>query len=411
MRRLEPTEEEATDLEDLPWPTGARQPEAPELSIVLPCLNEARTLGRCIAKAQEAIARHHLNAEIIVADNGSSDGSDDIARRLGARLVRVKRKGYGAALMAGINAARGELVLIGDADDSYDFSAIYPFVERLREGWDLAMGCRLPSGGGSIAPGAMPWKHRWLGNPALSGLGRLFFRSPVTDFHCGMRGFRREAYQTLGLRTTGMEFASEMVVKATLQGLRITEIPITLHPDGRGRRPHLRSWRDGWRHLRFMLLYSPAWLFLIPGGAMVLAGAAVSAILLTGGLCIGRVGFDTSTLLVAAMTLILGYQVIIFGLASKTFAVSEGLRPPDPRLDRLYRIVNLEMGIFAGLALVCGGLSALVAALLYWQRHGFGGIDYSVSQRMIIPGVTAIVVGLQTVFSSFLLSVFGLARK
>ena len=411
MRRLLPTEEQTDSPEDLPWATGAQQSHAPELSIVLPCLNEARTLGRCIAKAQEAIARHGLRAEIIVADNGSSDGSDEIARRGGARLVRVKQKGYGAALMAGINAVRGEFVVIGDADDSYDFSALYPFVEKLRQGWDLAMGCRLPRGGGVIAPGAMPWKHRWIGNPALSALGRLFFRSGITDFHCGMRGFRRDAYQSLGLQTTGMEFASEMVVKATLHGLRITEVPITLHPDGRGRRPHLRTWRDGWRHLRFMLLYSPAWLFLAPGGAMLFAGSAVSGVLLTGAVRIGGIGFDTSTLLVSAMTVVLGYQVIVFGLASKVFAISEGLRPRDPRLDRLYRFVKLEVGIVAGLFFVCGGLGCLGAALWYWKSHGFRAIDYSVSQRMVIPGVTAIVLGLQTVFSSFLLSVFGLARK
>ena len=411
MRKFHPIAEPLSESQDLPWFTGARQAEAPEVSIVLPCLNEARTLGRCIAKAKEAIERHRLQAEVIVADNGSMDGSDEIARSSGARLVRVKRKGYGAALMAGINAARGRFVIIGDADDSYDFSAIYPFVEKLREGWDLAMGCRLPRGGGSIAPGAMPWKHRWLGNPVLSALGRLFFRSAVTDFHCGLRGFRREAYQSLGLRTTGMEFASEMVVKATLQGLRITEIPITLHPDGRGRRPHLRSWRDGWRHLRFMLLYSPDWLFLIPGGAMLLAGTAVSAILITGGVRIGNVGFDTSTLLVSAMTVILGYQVIIFGIASKSFAISEGLRPSDARLDRMYKVINLEVGIAAGLVLVFAGVGCLLAALLYWKSHGFGALNYSVSQRIIIPGVTAVVIGLQTVFSSFLLSVFGLSRR
>src|SRR5215471_4290050 len=411
MRKLHPIAEALSESQDLPWGTGTRQAEAPELSIVLPCLNEARTLGRCIAKAEDAIERHRLQAEIIVADNGSTDGSDQIARRSGARLVRVKRKGYGAALMAGINAARGQFVTMGAADDSYDYEAIYPFVATLREGWDLAMGCRLPSGGGTIAPGAMPWKHRWLGNPALSGLGRLFFRSSVTDFHCGLRGFRRDAYLGLDLRTTGMEFASEMIVKATLHGLRVTEIPITLYKDGRDRRPHLRSWRDGWRHLRFMLLYSPAWLFIIPGGALLLVGSVVSAILVAGAVHVGAIGFDTSTLLVSAMTVILGYQVIVFGLISKVFAISEGLRPPDPLLDRMYRKVNLEVGIAAGLVLVAAGFASLLGALLYWRNHGFGPLDYSVSQRIIIPGVTAIVLGLQTVFSSFLLSVFGLARK
>ncbi len=404
MRKLESTNA-------VQWSAPSRDVESPEVSIVLPCLNEARTLAICIGKAQAAIERHSLKAEIIVADNGSTDGSDQIARRCGARLIQVAEKGYGAALMAGIDAARGEFVIMGDADDSYDFGSIYPFVERLREGWDLAMGCRLPSGGGTIAPGAMPWKHRWLGNPVLSALGRLFFRSEVTDFHCGLRGFRRDAYRGLDLHTTGMEFASEMIVKATLRGLRITEIPITLHKDGRDRAPHIRSWRDGWRHLRFMLLYSPAWLFVIPGGVLLMLGTVVSAILVAGAVHIGSIGFDTSTLLVASMTVILGYQVIVFGIISKVFAISEGLRPPDPLLERMYRVVNLEVGIAAGLMLVLGGFASLLGALFYWRSHGFGPLDYSVSQRIIIPGVTAIVLGLQTVFSSFLLSVFGLARK
>jgi glycosyltransferase involved in cell wall biosynthesis len=411
MRKLERTGGASVATRAVSWKAPSVEVDAPELSIVLPCLNEARTIGTCIGKARAAIEEHGLRAEIIVADNGSTDGSEEIASRAGARVVHAAAKGYGAALMAGIDAARGEFVIMGDADDSYDFGAIYPFVETLRAGWDLAMGCRLPSGGGTITPGAMPWKHRWLGNPALSGLGRLFFRSSVTDFHCGLRGFRREAYLALDLRTTGMEFASEMIVKATLHGLRITEIPITLHKDGRDRRPHLRSWRDGWRHLRFMLLYSPAWLFLIPGGALLLVGSVVSAILVAGAVHVAGIGFDTSTLLVSAMTVILGYQVIVFGIISKVFAISEGLRPPDPLLDRMYRKVNLEVGIAAGVVLVVAGFASLLGALLYWRSHGFGPLDYSVSQRIIIPGVTAIVLGLQTVFSSFLLSVFGLARK
>jgi hypothetical protein len=257
----------------------------------------------------------------------------------------------------------------------------------------------------------MPWKHRWLGNPVLSALGRLFFRSRVTDFHCGLRGFRRAAYQALDLQTTGMEFASEMIVKATLHGLRITEIPITLHKDGRDRPPHLRSWRDGWRHLRFMLLYSPSWLFLIPGAVLLALGTVVSATLVGGAVHIHGIGFDTSTLLVAAMTVILGYQVVVFGIISKVFAISEGLRPPDPLLDRVCRFVNLEVGIAAGLFLVLGGFGSMLGALLYWRGHGYGALNYSVSQRIIIPGVTGIVLGLQTMFSSFLLSVFGLARK
>jgi hypothetical protein len=411
MSKLQPRGGVVGGAAALRWVEQSPERKTPEVSIVLPCLNEAQTLGVCIAKAKATIEKHRLNAEIIVADNGSTDASEEIARRSGARVVQATRKGYGAALMAGIEAAAGEFVIIGDADDSYDFGAIYPFIEKLREGWDLAMGCRLPGGGGTIAPGAMPWKHRWLGNPVLSALGRLFFRSRVTDFHCGLRGFRRAAYLALDLQTTGMEFASEMIVKATLHGLQITEIPITLHKDGRDRPPHLRSWRDGWRHLRFMLLYSPAWLFLIPGAVLLVIGTVVSATLVVGAVHIHGIGFDTSTLLVAAMTVILGYQVVVFGVISKVFAISEGLRPPDPLLDRGCRVVNLEVGIAAGLFLVLAGFGSLLGALLYWRSHGYGVLNYSVSQRLIIPGVTGIVLGLQTMFSSFLLSVFGLARK
>jgi glycosyltransferase involved in cell wall biosynthesis len=382
-----------------------------EISIVMPCLNEARTLPACIEKALRAIRDHGLAAEVIVADNGSDDGSAEIAQRLGARVVHVAERGYGAALLAGIEAARAPYVIMGDADDSYDFGAIVPFLERLRAGDDLVMGCRLPSGGGTILPGAMPWKHRWLGNPALSAIGRRLFHCPVTDFHCGLRGFRRDFVLSLDLRTTGMELASEMVIKSTIRRGRISEVPITLYPDGRGRAPHLRSWRDGWRHLRFMMLMSPRWLFLVPGLLLVVAGAVVCAALLPGPLHFSWIGFDTSTMLVGAMMLLLGFQVIVYAFFSRLFAVSEGLLPPDPLLNKIFRYVTLETGIIAGSTAALGGLLLLIYATVLWGQHGFGPIDYSKSQRIVIPAVTAIIVGVQIVFSSFFLSMLGLRRR
>src|ERR1700674_6097231 len=280
-----------------------------ELSVVMPCLNEAATVGICVKKAIEALDRHRIRGEVIIADNGSSDGSQQIAREMGARVVNVERRGYGSALQSGIAAAHGQFVLMGDADDTYDFSQLDQFVAKLREGYDLVMGNRFR---GKILPGAMPALHRYLGNPVLTGLGRLFFKSPVGDFHCGLRAFRKDAIEELGLRTLGMEFASEMVVKATAFGLRITEIPTTLAPDRRDRAPHLRTWRDGWRHLRFLLLYSPRWLFLYPGMALFVLGAVVGALLLPGPVMIGNVGFDVSTMMFAAMAILIGFQSIVF---------------------------------------------------------------------------------------------------
>jgi glycosyltransferase involved in cell wall biosynthesis len=377
----------------------------------MPCLNEAKTLPLCIGKALRAIEEQNVTAEIVVADNGSTDGSIEIAERLGARVVPVSERGYGAALLAGIEASRGMFVIMADADDSYDFGAIAPFLARLRAGDDLVMGCRLPAGGGTIMPGAMPWKHRWLGNPVLSAIGRRLFRSPVTDFHCGMRAFRRDFVLSLDLRTTGMEFASEMVIKATLSGGRIAEVPITLYPDGRGRPPHLRSWRDGWRHLRFMLLMSPRWLFLVPGFAMFFLGGLVCVVLLPGPFFVGRTGLDTSTMLVGAMTLILGFQVIIYALFSRIFAVTIGLLKPDRRMEQAYKYITLETGIVAGATSAIGGLALLAWATLMWARQGFGPLDYSRSQRIVIPAVTAIILGMQIIFSSFFLSVLGLRRR
>lgn len=294
----------------------------PEVSIVIPCLNEAETLGDCIQKAQEAIQEHDLQAEIVVADNGSRVGSPEIVRALGARVVHAQGKGYGAALMAGIEAARGGYIVMADADGSYDLAAIFPFVEKLRDGYDLVMGCRFPRSRGRIMSGAMPWSHRWIGNPVLSGLGRMFFRSRVLDFHCGLRAFRRDMIAALDLRTTGMEFASEMVIKATLKGMRIAEIPITLYQDLRTRPPHLRRWRDGWRHLRFMPLYSASWLFLNLGFVFFLLGATSGSVLLVGPVQIMGIGFDTNTLLVSTMVILVGFKLMVFAFFTRVFAAA-----------------------------------------------------------------------------------------
>ena len=387
---------------------GGERDETPELSVVMPCLNEAETLEVCIAKASRALAELNLAGEIIVADNGSTDGSQGIASKMGARLVSAEAKGYGSALMAGISAARGRFIIMGDADDSYDFSELKPFVEKLRSGYDLVMGNRFKGG---IAPGAMPALHRYLGNPVLTAIGRLFFHSPAGDFHCGLRGFHKAAVMKMDLRTTGMEFASEMVVKATLQKMRIAEVPVTLSPDGRSRRPHLRRWRDGWRHLRFLLLYSPRWLFLYPGLLLMLGGLVAGSWLLSGPIYIGRVGFDVQTLLYAAVSVVIGFQAMIFALFTKVFAISEGLLPEDPRINKLFQTVTLERGIITGIVLVLGGLAGSIYAVSFWDENAFGPLDPSKTLRIIIPSITALIVGCQTILSSFFLSVLVLRRR
>ncbi len=380
----------------------------PELSIVMPCLDEAETLGICIEKARGALDAHGIAGEIIVADNGSTDGSQEIATRLGARVVPIEQRGYGSALMGGIAAARGRFVIMGDADDSYDFSGLMPFLERLREGYDLVMGNRFQGG---IEPGAMPALHRYLGNPVLTGIGRLFFPSPCGDFHCGLRGFRKDAVMKLGLQTTGMEFASEMVVKATLLGLRITEVPTTLSPDGRSRAPHLRSWRDGWRHLRFLLLYSPRWLFLYPGAALMLAGLLLGLWILPGAKTVGGVTFDVNTLLYAAAAIFIGFQSVVFAVFTKIYAINEGLLPEDPRLNRLFRFVTLETGLVVGALLVLVGLAASVYAVSDWGAQSFGELDPQQTLRVIVPAIVALTLGFQIMLSSFFLSVLGLSRR
>jgi glycosyltransferase involved in cell wall biosynthesis len=383
--------------------------ETIEVSVVMPCLNEAETLEACIRKAQRALLEANIAGEIIVADNGSSDGSIEIAQRLGAQVVKVQDKGYGNALMSGIAAARGKFIVMGDADDSYDFAHIPRFVEQLRRGSDLVMGNRFRGG---IEKGAMPPLHQYFGNPALTRLGRLFFRNRnVGDFYCGLRGFRKQAYERMGLRTTGMEFATEMVVKATLLKMRVAEVPTTLSPDGRSRPPHLRTWRDGWRTLRFFLLYSPRWLFLYPGLGLMLLGTLLGAWLLPAPRTVAAVTFDVHTLLYAAVFVLLGFQAIAFAVFTKLFAISEGLHPPDPTLDKAFRYITLEVGLLAGALLILAGLGVSVYAVGFWQSRHFGPLDYAQTLRLVIPASLFLTLGGQTVFASFFLSVLGLRRK
>jgi len=395
----------STDLSTVAYGDVAIPKSKIELSVVMPCLNEAETLDTCISKAQRAMQESNIVGEVVIADNGSTDGSQEIAKRLGARVVDVQEKGYGSALKGGIAAARGRYVIMGDADDSYDFLDIPRFLDQLRGGHDLVMGNRFKGG---IMPGAMPWKHRWIGNPVLTTIGRLFFRCPSGDFHCGLRGFSKSAYEQMGLCTSGMEFASEMVIKSTLMGLKIAEIPTVLHPDGRTRAPHLRSWRDGWRHLRFMLLFSPRWLFLIPGAFLFLLGAIVFALLLGGPRYIGSIGFDIHTMHVAGFASLLGYQLIVFAIFTKIFAITEGLHPPNALLERLYRYCTLEVGVVCGAVTTLIGLGILTAAAWSWRSAGFGGLDPMLTMRQVIPAVLLMTLGTETIFVSFFLSVLGI---
>ncbi len=380
----------------------------PELSIVMPCLNEAETLEACICMAQTFIATRGVATEIVVADNGSTDGSQDIARRCGARVVNVPVRGYGAALYHGSLAARGRYVIMGDSDASYDFANLMPFVQKLREGYDLVMGNRFQGG---IRPGAMPWKNRYIGNPVLSSIGKLFFRCPASDFHCGIRGYSLDAFKRMDLRTTGMEFASEMVIKATLKGMKVAEVPTTLSPDGRSRPPHLRPWRDGWRHLRFMLLYSPRWLFLVPGLLLMVIGLAVGAWLATGDKRVAGVTLGVHTMLYAAFAVLIGFQAIAFAAFSKVFAISEGLLPEDPRLTQVFKVVTLEVGLIVGSVLLVGGLIGSIVAVAQWGASDFGPLDPARMLRGVIPSGLVLTLGLQTILASFFMSILGLRTR
>ncbi len=383
----------------------------PELSVVMPCLNEADTLATCITKAQRALAASKIAGEIIVADNGSSDGSQAIASGLGARVVHVQAKGYGNALMGGIAAARGRYIVMGDADDSYDFLEIPKFLEQLRLGYDLVQGCRLPSGGGQVMAGAMPFLHRWWGNPMFSFMAQRWFYAPIHDVYCGLRGFTPELYSRLRLRCTGMEFATEMIIKASLYRYKIAEVPITLHPDGRiSHVPHLKTYRDGWHTLRFFLIYSPRWLFYLPGVFFVILGLLGYGIALPG-LTILGVNFDAHTLLFASLSILCGYQSVLFAIFSKTFAINEGFRPEDPKLARFFQLINLERGLILASAALFLGVGLLLMAVNEWRKIDFGHMDYPRTMRIVIPGATLTALGFQTILSSFFLSILGMKRK
>jgi glycosyltransferase involved in cell wall biosynthesis len=373
-----------------------------ELSIVMPCLNEARTVGRCVKKAIAYLDAHQIKGEVIVADNGSVDDSRKIAASFGARVVPVASKGYGNALRAGIEAARGRFVIMGDSDDSYDFSDLDPFVCKLREGHQLVMGNRFR---GQIKPGAMPLLHRYLGNPVLTGVGRLFFGSLCGDFHCGLRGFERSAILDLGLAASGMEFASEMVVKASLSKLKIAEVPITLSPDGRDRPPHLRSWRDGWRHLRLLLLFSPRWLFLYPGATIFLFGLAATLMLFSTDVTFGSLVFAEHSMVLTAAAINVGFEIMLFWVFANLLAIQRGLLPPDVKFERFRWMVPLERGLALGAALILLGFATAVAALSEWSAVGFGALTQGSAMRLVIVSGTTLVLGTQILFGSFFLYV------
>ena len=375
---------------------------------MIPCLNEARTIARCIEKARRFLDENRVAGEIVVADNGSSDDSRTIAAHAGARVVEVERRGYGAALFDGVRESRGKYIVMGDADDSYDFSSLSGFLTELRAGADLVMGNRFRGG---IAKGAMPWKNRYIGNPALTAIGRLLFGAPVGDFHCGLRAFTRVAFDKMDLVTTGMEFASEMIIKAKLHRMRMAEVPIVLHKDGRDRAPHLRPWRDGWRHLRFMLLYSPRWLFLYPGLALMIVGGLTSLLLVRGPIVTFGLYLDVNTLLYSSAAVVLGFQLVSFSFFARILGVREGLIPEDSSLDGLFRYLSLEVGLVVGLLLMAAGFYDAIASVLAWKANSFGQLEPSTVQRAVIPSVTLLMLGCQTLFSSLFLSMLGLRTR
>jgi len=383
-----------------------------DVTILMPCLNEAETLAFCVRQATEAIEASNVQGEVLVADNGSTDGSQAIAIAHGARVVDVAVRGYGAALIAGIEAARGRYILMADADASYHFEHLPRFLAKLNEGYDLVMGNRFA---GSIETGAMPPLHRYLGNPVLSAAGRIFFSIPVRDFHCGLRAFRRDPILVLNLRTTGMEFASEMVVKSSLAGLRMTEVPTTLSPDGRSRPPHLRSWRDGWRHLRFLLLFSPRWLFFYPGLAALALGLLLSAALLLGPRTLHLRGaaytFDVDTLTYALGLVLIGAHITVFAVSAKVFGTQEGFLPPNPQFERLFKTITLEIGLLFGCFLLLCGAAILIYAVYLWHTAGFGNMSPNRLLRLTLPSATAFMLGFEVIFASFFLSLLGLNRR
>ena len=383
----------------------------PEISVVIPCLNEEESLGFCLERARSVMREHGIVGEIIVADNGSTDRSVAIAQEYGARVVHVKEKGYGSALMGGIENARAPYVVMGDADGSYDFGETPNFLTKLREGYDLVQGCRLPKGGGTVLPGAMPFLHRWLGNPLLTLWARIMFRIPINDIYCGLRGFSAELYKRLDQRCTGMEFAVEMIIKSSLMKARIGEIPVTLSPDQRvTSEPHLRTFRDGWRTVRYFFLSSPKWLYLIPGGLLCLVGA-VGYGLIAVGASIGTAQLGVHSLLCASLCLICGHQAIVFGVFAKTYAIVEGLLPAGPSFHRFFNVFNLERGLLLSALLFLFGMGLVAYVAYTWYLVDFGRLDYATSMRLVIPGVTLMIVAFQTVLSSFFVSMMGLSRR
>lgn len=379
---------------------------ASTVTIVLPCLDEAETLEFCIREIQAGLANAGVQGEVVVADNGSTDGSQQIAREAGARVVDVAERGYGAAILGGIAAAESEYIVMGDADGSYDFTHASRLVGKLDKGYDLVMGNRFLGG---VQPGAMPWHHRYIGNPVLTWIGRLFFNSPVGDFHCGLRAFRKSAIEKLNLTTPGMEFASEMVIKATLAGLKICEVPTTLRPDGRSRPPHLRSFRDGWRHLRFMLLFCPRWLFAFSGSLFLLLGLAVMLVIaLVGRISVGELSLNVNSSMAAAMGAIVGWQLLLTGVFARRFCTAVGTHPPSHTVQRWSKFVSLEKGILAGVAAILLGSGLFGAAFWQWKQVDFGPMSSDLTVSKVIPALTAIMLGVQTVFGSFLISLLSL---
>ena len=379
-----------------------------ELTILMPCLNEAETLAVCIGKAKKYLEENAVNGEIMIADTGSTDGSQQIARDNGARVVNVPEKGYGAALIGGCNGALGKYVIMGDADDSYDFLHLGPFVEKLREGYDLVMGNRFKGG---IEPGAMPPLHRYLGNPVLSFIARLFFPCKIGDYHCGLRGYNRESILKLGLVTTGMEYASEMVVKSTLNHLKIAEVPTTLKKDGRSHAPHLRSWSDGWRHLKFLLMHSPNWLFMYPGLILFLLGLVLTVILSLGNIRIGSVGLGVHTLMYSAAAMMVGFNLVMFSLFVRSYASVTGFIPTESKLDRWLEDISTERGVVIGLLLFFAGIIITIIAFCIWGNTGFGGLSPENMMRITIPAMLLIVVGIEVIFGSFFIGILHIRHK
>jgi glycosyltransferase involved in cell wall biosynthesis len=382
-----------------------------ELSVVLPCLNEIDTLGTCVEKAMRAFREQGIAGEVVVADNGSTDGSKEKALSLGARVVEIPTRGYGSALQGGINAARSRFILMADCDDSYDLLELGAFFRKINEGFDIVQGCRLPAGGGRLMPGSMPFLHRWLGNPLFSFLVRGMFQAKIDDVYCGMRVFTRELYDRLDLRCTGMEFAVEMIIKSSLYGAKMNQVPIVYHKDGRvSHPPHLRTFRDGWRTLRFLLMYNPNWLFNIPGKILVAVGLVGYALALPGVRLMGAT-LDAHTLLCASLAIVLGYQAQLFATFTRTFAVSERLLPPDPAFERQVGQKSLEVGILLGSGMALVGLALILCAVGQWRQVHFGNLDYAHTMRWVIPGVLLITLGSQRVLGSFFLSILQLKRR